>query len=160
MENILTATRAAMRLLRCGSFFENLLWQWDPMLEQGSFTYLAPGDVPGPQVATADIAKVAADLLQTPGWSGQESVPLLGPKDLSFDEMAALLSEALGRTVCYQQSSPSDYIAAMQSMGQSESAAQGLVDMFTFLAGPYQRSPSANRELTPTTFESWLQREK
>jgi uncharacterized protein YbjT (DUF2867 family) len=160
MENILAETGAAMRFLRCGSFFENLLWQWDPILEQGIFTYPAPGDVPGPQVATADIAKVAADLLQTSGWSGQETIPLLGPKDLSFDEMAALLSEALGRTVRYQESSPSDHIAAMRSMGQSESAAQGLVDMFTYLAGQYQTSPSANRGLTPTTFDSWLQREK
>jgi hypothetical protein len=32
--------------------------------------------------------------LKTPDRGGQESIPLLGPKDLSFDEMADLLSEA------------------------------------------------------------------
>ncbi|MFQ3670542.1 MAG: NAD(P)H-binding protein [Verrucomicrobiia bacterium] len=159
MEEILAATGVAARFLRCGSFFENLLWQWDQILEEGSFTYPAPGDVPGPQVATADIAGVAADLLTTPDWTGQESIPLLGPKDLSFDEMAAILSEALRRTVRYQQSPTSDHIAAMQRLGQSESAAQGLVEMFTFLAERYSAPRTANRELTPTSFDQWLQRD-
>lgn len=159
MEKILAATGVAARFLRCGSFFENLLWQWDQILEYGSFTYPAPGDVPGPQVATADIARVAADLLMTSGWNGQESIPLLGPNDLCFDEMAAILSEALGKNVRYQPSAANDYISAMQKMGQSVSAAQGLVDMFAYLSGQYQTPRSVNREHTPTSFDAWLRRD-
>lgn len=157
MEEILAGTGVAARFLRCGSFFENLLWQWDHLVEHGTFTYPAPGDVPGPQVATADIARVATDWLTASDWTGLESIWLLGPKDLSFDEMAATLSEALGRTVRYQQSPAGDYIAAMQSLGQSASAAQGLVDMFAFLDGQYQAPQAANRKLTPTSFATWLQ---
>lgn len=158
MEEILAATGVAARFLRCGSFFENLLWQWDQILEHGSFTYPAPGDVPGPQVATADIARVAADLLMASDWNGQESIPLLGPKDLRFDEMAAILSEALGKNIRYQPSAANDYISAMQKMGQSVSAAQGLVDMFAYLSGQYQSPRSVNREHTPTSLARWLTR--
>ncbi len=159
MEEILAGIGAAVRFLRCGSFFENLLWQWDQILEEGRFTYPAPGDAPGPQVATADIANVASDLLLSTDWTGQESIPLLGPRDLSFDEMAAILSDALGRSIRYQPSSASSYIAALQKLGQSKSAAQGLVDMFAFLCGTYRSPNDADHSLTPTTFSQWLKRE-
>lgn len=158
MEQIFSETDAAIRFLRCGSFFENLLWQWDLILSQGFFTYSAPGDIPGPQVATADIAQVAAGLLADADWSGQKSIPLLGPEDLSYDAMASLLSEAVGRSVRYQVTPPADYIAAMQSLGHSESAARGLVAMFDFLANHYTAPTDTDRSLTPTSLSDWLKR--
>ncbi len=108
-------------------------------------------------MATANIARVATEWIESPVWSEQKSVPLLGPKDLTHDEMAAILSEALGRTVRYRPTSASDYIATMKSIGQSESAAQGFVDMFVFLTKHYTTPEDADRSLTPTLFRTWLQ---
>jgi len=157
MENLLAETPASIRFLRCGSFFENLLWQWDQIVEQGWFTYPAPGDVPGPQVGTADIARVAAELLRNPEWVGQEAVPLLGPTDLTYTQMAEMLSVAIGEPVFYQPSEPDAYGAALQSLGQSPDAARALIDMFDFLATSYS-PPAADRSLTPLTLTAWLNR--
>ena len=157
MESILAETGAAVRFLRCGSFFENLLWQWESILEQGWFTYPAPRDVSGPQVATADIAHAAAGWLANADWTGQKAVALLGPQDLTYDEMATILSHAVGRPVRYQESTPQEYLVAMQAIGQSESAAQGLVDMFTYLARHYAVPPEVDRLLTPTHLADWLE---
>jgi uncharacterized protein YbjT (DUF2867 family) len=159
MECILAEGNASIRYLRCGSFFENLLWQWDQILEQGCFGYPAPGDVPGPQVATTDIARVAADLLLNPDWVGQELVPLIGPQDLSYDEIASLVSHAIGKPVRFESMDAETYITAMAAIGQSASAAQGLIDMFRFLASGYSSPANASRSLTPTTLTVWLNQE-
>jgi uncharacterized protein YbjT (DUF2867 family) len=158
MESILAETGVSARFLRCGSFFENLLWQWDQIIMEGIFTYPASGDVPGPQVATADIARVATEWLTNPKWVGQETVPLLGPKDLSYDEIASCLSHALGKEVRYHAAFPADYLVAMRSIGQSESAAQGLVDMFAYLTQYYEPPKHIDRSQTLTTLAEWMAR--
>jgi len=40
-------------------------------------------------------------------WRGQADVPVLGPEDISPNEMAAILSKGLGRPVRYQQTNRS-----------------------------------------------------
>jgi uncharacterized protein YbjT (DUF2867 family) len=156
MEAELVQSGAACRFLRCGSFFENLLWQWEGIQKSGVFCYCIPGDRPGPQVATNDIAAVAARLLSDPQWTGNAAIPLVGPKDLTFDEMATELASALERPVRYQAMVPNSYRDLLVSMGQSNDAAQGLVDMFTYLADGYQTSADTDRSLTPTTLAEWL----
>jgi len=49
-----------------------------------------------PMVATADIGKVAAELLQDT-WSGHRVVELEGPKRVTPSEIAATFSDLLGR---------------------------------------------------------------
>lgn len=160
MEGILAETGASIRFLRCGSFFDNLLWQWDAIMGDGYFTYPMPGDIPGPQVATADIARVAADLLMDGGWTGRATVPLLGPVDLTYDEMASILSQRLGRRVDYRPCRPEELVEAMRGAGQSAAAAEGLVAMFAFLADGYATPEDADRSLTPTRLEDWLREVK
>ncbi len=50
-----------------------------------------------PAVATRDIAAAASRLLLDEGWCGVSDVPLLGPKDLAFKDMAKIISEVLGK---------------------------------------------------------------
>ncbi|MCC5805933.1 MAG: NAD(P)H-binding protein [Opitutales bacterium] len=157
MESILSRTDASVRFLRCGSFYENLLWQWEPITKEGFFTDPVSGDVPGPQVASADIARVAADWLRSANWDGRESIALVGPEDLTYDEMASMLSASLGKPVRFQASPPQAYVTALQSVGHSERAAQGLVDMFAYLTNHYRSPADADRSLTPTSFSDWLE---
>jgi uncharacterized protein YbjT (DUF2867 family) len=42
-----------------------------------------------------------ARLLMDRSWTGQEDYRVLGPEDLSFNEIAAMVSEVLGREVRY-----------------------------------------------------------
>lgn len=157
MESILMGnTRASFRCLRCGSFFENLLWQWDRIQTQNHFTYPAIGSIPGPHVAASDIARTAAGLLLQPDWSGNMSIPLLGPEDLSYDEIASLLTRALGLPVRFESADAMGFIAEMRDLGYSAAAAQALVEMFHLLSSGYSPPPNADRSLTSTTLEEWL----
>jgi uncharacterized protein YbjT (DUF2867 family) len=61
-------------------------------------SFLQPLDKPVPMVATADIGRVAAELLQQ-DWQGARIVELEGPKRVTPDEIAATFAELLGRPV-------------------------------------------------------------
>src|SRR5947208_85352 len=83
---------------------------------------------PAPAAATRDSAAVAARLLRDGSWTGFEEVPVLGPEDLSYDQMAAIISDVLGKPVHYQQIPGEAYKANMMRFS-SEPMAQGLLDM-------------------------------
>jgi uncharacterized protein YbjT (DUF2867 family) len=156
MESILQTSGASLRILRCGSFFENMFWQWDQITKEGFFAHSLNGDAVGPQVTAHDVAAVAAKLLADKTWTGSEVVQLLGPEDLSYNDMARLLSEHFEKPIRYEVMPHEAYRELMISLGQSPSAAQGLVDMFTFLENGYQTDPTTSRSVTPTTFQQWL----
>lgn len=61
-------------------------------------SFLQPLDKPVPMVATADVGRVAAEVLQGI-WNGRRVVELEGPRRLSPDEVAATFAELLGRPV-------------------------------------------------------------
>jgi uncharacterized protein YbjT (DUF2867 family) len=52
------------------------------------FTSPIRGDLKAPSVATRDVAAVAATYLLDDSWTGVQDVPVLGPEDLSFEDMA------------------------------------------------------------------------
>jgi uncharacterized protein YbjT (DUF2867 family) len=159
MEEIFRGSGAACRFLRCGSFFDNFLWQWHSITEQGVFVYPIAADAKGPQVAAADIARVAAGWLSREDWVGVEAPQLLGPEALSYGEMAEILARQLERGVAYERMEPAAYCDVLVSMGSSPAAAQGLVDMFLFLESGYHVPPDAVIAETPTTFAQWLRRD-
>lgn len=156
IEKNLSQSQSHIRFLRCGSFFSNLLWQWDNIQQDGSFAYTMPGEVRTPHVATEDIATIAVDLLLNPTWTGRESLSLLGPTDLSFHEIATELTRQLGKPIRYNQLPADTYRDLSVQVGLSPSAAQGLVDMFDYLSNHYRETPDVDRSLTPTTFAEWL----
>lgn len=159
MEKILASSGAACRFLRCGSFLDNLLWQWDSIIDKGVFTYAMDGHVRGPQVCAADIARVAAEGLQRSDWAGVEALQLLGPGDLSYHEMAEILTRELKRPVVYEEMEAGPYREILMSLGSTPSAARALTDMFAWLENGYHVPPGAPRADTPTTLATWLQRD-
>ncbi len=159
IEKNLSQSRSSIRYLRCGTFFSNLLWEWEEIQENGIFSYPMPGDVRIPHVATEDIANVATGLLLDPAWTGREAVSLLGPADLSYHEIAAELTRQLGKFIRYQQLSAAAYRDRSIQSGLSPSGAQGLVDVYDYVANHYQEEPNVDRCLTPTTFTEWLGRQ-
>ena len=81
------------------SFMDNIARQADPIRNKGML-FFSPidGHRKMPTCTTRDIAEVAADLLSDPSRAGQEQVAVLGPKDLSFIDMAAIASDVPGPT--------------------------------------------------------------
>src|SRR5882672_3608032 len=90
---------APITFLRPAWFMENCRWDVAPARAQGVIpSFLQPLDKPVPMVATADIGRVAAKLLQDV-WAGRRVVELEGPRRVTPNEIAAAFSEILGRSV-------------------------------------------------------------
>jgi uncharacterized protein YbjT (DUF2867 family) len=91
-------------------------------------------------------------------WSGQGSVPVLGPDDLSFDEMAQIMSEVLGRPVRFQQIPGEAFKASLVERGASEAIAQATLDMMVAKDnGLDNAEPRTPQSTTPTSFRQWCE---
>jgi NAD(P)H dehydrogenase (quinone) len=85
--------------LRPAWFMENFAWDVAPAVGSGVVPgFLQPLDKKYPMVATADIARTAAELLQE-RWDGRRVVELEGPHRVTPNEVAAALTNLLGRPV-------------------------------------------------------------
>lgn len=130
-DDMMAETGVHYRALACGSLMENLLRQADGIAAEGVFYWPSPADLPMPAVATRDVAALAATLLRQPDWEGVETVPLMGPGDISFGEMAAVMSEVLARPIRFQEISMDDMRALYLRLGGSEGMSQAMIDMLT-----------------------------
>lgn len=99
MEEALATLPLPVSFLRPAWFLENLAWDIAQARAQGVLSsYLQPLERAVPMVATADVGRVAAQLLVQQG-SVPCFVELEGPERLSQHDIAAALSTALGRPV-------------------------------------------------------------
>jgi uncharacterized protein YbjT (DUF2867 family) len=97
IEQVLGELSMPIAFLRPGWFMENSGWDVAPARENGVIpSFLQPLDKPVPMVATADVGRVAAELLQET-WNGRRVVELEGPRRVTPDEIAATFAELLGR---------------------------------------------------------------
>lgn len=160
MDDLIAGTGVAFRALACPSFMDNVLRQLRSIKDQGVIADALSPDLALPTVATRDIAAVAARLLLDTAWSGQEEVPVLGPEDLSANEMAAVVSEVLGTPVRYRHISREEFTDRFAGMGLSDAMVQGMLEMLVAkengLDQGVVRTPRHAIE-TPTTFRQWCE---
>ena len=156
VDDMMAGTGVPYRALVLPSFMDNLLRQRAAIAERGVFFGPISGDRRLPTCATRDIAAAAVRLLTDPSWTGAGSVPVLGPQDLSFEDMAAEMSDVLGRPVRYQQIDGDSYAATMRSHGMSAPMAQGMLDMAVAKdAGLDNAEPRTPEASSATTFRQW-----
>ena len=129
MDDMIAASGVAFRGLAMPSFMDNALQQGEPIKARGMMFGPFDPDRRMPTTATRDIGAAAATLLRDSSWTGQEEVPLLGPEDLSCNEIAAIVSEVTGREVRYQQIPFEGFKARLAERGVSESFQDGYVAM-------------------------------
>jgi uncharacterized protein YbjT (DUF2867 family) len=158
MDDLIAGTGVAFRALAAASFMDNLLRQARAIHDRGVFFDVVAPDRALPTVATQDIAAVAARYLLDSGWTGQEEVPLLGPEDLSNNDLAAIISEVLGIPVRYQQITPEALRSQLTGFGMSPGMTDGMVDMMIAadngLNNGVTRTPQHAID-TPTSFRQW-----
>ena len=158
MDDLIASTGVSYRALTMPSFMDNLLRQVASIKNQIVFFSPIAGDRKLPACATRDIAAAAAKLLLDRSWSGQDSVAVLGPEDLSFDDMARIMSEVLGKPVRYQQIPFDAYKARFIGFGMSEAMAQGMTDMAAAKNdGLDNAEPRTAENTTPTSFRQWCE---
>ncbi len=97
-EQALGSLALPLTFLRAAWFMENAQWDVEAARATGVVpSFLQPLDKPVPMVATDDIGRVAAELLQE-SWQGRRVVELEGAR-LAPNDVAAALSRVLGRDV-------------------------------------------------------------
>jgi uncharacterized protein YbjT (DUF2867 family) len=159
MDDLIASTGVAYRALANPSFMDNLLRQVDAIRDRGVFTDTVAADRKAPRAATRDIAAAAARLLLDRSWTGVGSVPVLGPEDLSPDEMARIVSEVLGRPVRYQRHSLEDFGATLAGYGMGDAFVAGMVDMMRAKdEGLDDGVPRTPETTSPTTFRQWCEK--
>jgi uncharacterized protein YbjT (DUF2867 family) len=98
IEQALRKLSLPITFLRPGWFMENSAWDVAPAKNGLIQSFLQPLDKPVPMVATADIGRSAAELLQET-WSGHRIVELEGPHRVTPEQIAATFANLLGRSV-------------------------------------------------------------
>jgi len=156
VDDLIASSGVAYRALCNPSFMDNIARQVAAIANQGLFFSPIDGERKLPTVATRDIAAAAARLLLDASWSGVDEVPLLGPEDLSFNDMAEIMSEVLGKEVRFQQITFEAYKNQFLGFGMSDAMAQGQTDMAWAknegIDNAVQRTPENS---TPTSFRQW-----
>jgi uncharacterized protein YbjT (DUF2867 family) len=102
IEQALQKLLLPITFLRPGWFMENSAWDVTSAKNGVISSFLQPLDKPVPMVATADIGRAAAELLQETSQekrSGHRVVELEGPRRVTPNEIASTFAHLLGRPV-------------------------------------------------------------
>jgi uncharacterized protein YbjT (DUF2867 family) len=119
-------------ILRPAYFMQNNLRAARTIASEGAI-YGAMGDGKVGHIDTRDIAEVAATVLTSEGHEGQ-IYPLTGPESLSMAEVAARLSNALGKEIRYVDVPPEKAKAGMMAMGMPDWRADAWVGLGGMIA--------------------------
>jgi uncharacterized protein YbjT (DUF2867 family) len=159
MVDLLRTTGAAVRGLALPAFMDNAL-RMVGTIKQGWMAGPIAPDKKLPHTAARDTGAAAARLLVDRSWSGQEDVPVLGPEELSYADLAAIVSEVTGREVRYEHESYEAYKAAAVGRGLTDAFAQGFVDMLRAKEeGMDNVASRAAAIVGPTSFRQWVKEE-
>jgi uncharacterized protein YbjT (DUF2867 family) len=146
-------------VLRPTFFFENHFSALGMIKHQGITGGAIKGDLPFPQVATRDIGEAAARILRDPTLSGFSVQELLGPRDISLNEVASLLGSHIGKPDLKYVQFPYDaFAAALTQAGLSADLGRLYAEMAgAFNEGRIKSVLGRNAgNTTPTTFESFV----
>ncbi|MFZ4967527.1 NAD(P)H-binding protein [Pseudomonas gingeri] len=119
LEQGLGSLELPVTFLRPGWFMENALWDVAAAVETGVVpSFLQPLDKPVPMIATADVGRLAAQLLQQ-SWSGKRIVELEGPQRVTPNQIAAGFAELLGKPVRMEVVERDTWQALFSSQGMN-----------------------------------------
>jgi len=117
MEQALGTLPLPVTFLRPAWFMENAAWDLPPARDQGVIpSFLQPLGRKIPMVGTADVGRVAAELLQD-SRKGNRIVELEGPRPVSPNDIAASYAQLLGRAVSARAVPRETWEALFRSQG-------------------------------------------
>ena len=153
---------ANVLFLRAGYFMENTLPQVGAISKMGFAVGPVRPDLKLPMIATHDIGAFAADALLSLTFHGKQTQELLGQRDITYTEVAAIIGKAIGKPDLKYTQLPDEQIRpAMVQMGMSEQFAGLILEMAASLNSGYMRAlePRTSRNITPTSFETFVAEE-
>ena len=169
IERALEATGIPCVFIEPTVFMDNQYRAWTRplIMRDGVFAYPAKPDLKINWVCLEDVAQAMRRALQTDAADGLH-VPLGGPETLVGDQVAANLSEAIGRPVRFQSLAPEEFAARMSELvtGSREvqplSIYDGMAKFYSFYntqaTSPLLVDPAHARDLLgmePTRHLDW-----
>ena len=140
VEAAIRETNMDWTFLRPNLFMQGLL-NFTAMIKEKSAFAAAAGDAKVSVVDVRDIAASAVAALTGDGHA-EKIYDLTGPQSLTHADMAAQLSDAVGRPITYTDAPPEAMRAAMVGMGMPEWQADGLIEDYAH----YRRGEAASVE--------------
>ena len=116
IEAHLTASSMAWTMLRPGFFDQNIATAYRRDIVEDNRIYVPAGAGLVAFIDARDIGEVAAVCLTEDGHEMQ-GYQLTGPEAVTFDQVAALLSDQLGRTITYDPASVFGYFRHLRGQG-------------------------------------------
>ncbi|GAA2135570.1 NAD(P)H-binding protein [Glycomyces algeriensis] len=154
-ELALEASGASVTHLRCGYFFTNLFMDLES-IKDGTLATAMDLDRPLPWVAPEDVAAVAAVRLLSRSWAGRSVQGVHGPEDLTFRQVAGILTEALGHAVEPRQISDAELRSTLASFGMPAAQVDAIVMMTVGIRDDYTpENPRTIATTTPTALQGW-----
>jgi uncharacterized protein YbjT (DUF2867 family) len=150
---------ANVLFLRAAYFMENTLAQAAIIRMIGSSAGPLRPDLKIPMIATRDIGTAAADALLQLSFRGKQTRELLGHRDLNYNEIAAIIGNAIGKPDLKYIQAPDDQVrAGMVQSGMSDQVARLLIEMAQALNSGYMHAleTRATNNTTPTSYENFV----
>ena len=148
--------------LRAGYFMENTLPQVGAIRMTGSVVGPLRPDLKLGMIATRDIGAAAGEALLRLAFRGKQTQELLGPRDLDYTEVAAIIGNSIGKPGLGYVQAPDDQIkAAMVQMGMSENIVGLILEMAAALNAGHMRAlePRSAHNTTATSYETFVAEE-
>ena len=157
-ELLLEGSGLAWNVVRPNWFMQNFHTYWLGGILGEDAILLPTGRGRGSFIDTRDIADVAATLLLRDGHEGQ-AFDLTGAEALDHDQVAAILSRAVGRTIRYEDIAPERMRGILVGAGLAPDYAEFLLLILGFFkAGYAERTTDAVARITgrpPRRFEDY-----
>lgn len=156
-DDAVRASGMTFTLLRANSFHQNMLNQMPGIRATGQF-YLPMADARQSTIDVDDIAEIAVQALAE-GRHADAALDLTGPEALSFHDVAAKLTEVLGRPVTYVPISSDAFRDALTGSGMPGPAAAALAEIFALFATGIYAEPTGDAAAAlgrlPRSFAAW-----
>jgi len=148
--------------LRAGFFMENTLQYIGLIKSMGMIAGTQIGDKAHPWIATRDIAEAAASALLARDFTGNVVRDLLGPRDVSLNEVASIIGAAIGKKgLSYTRVPAMMMKPGLLAMGFTSDVVANFLEMFDAadagLLAP--QAPRSAENSTPTTMEQFVAEE-
>ncbi|MFE3688019.1 NAD(P)H-binding protein [Streptomyces sp. NPDC059095] len=154
-ETALDGTGVDVTHLRCGYFFTNLELQLDAV-RAGLLQVVLPLDQPMAWVAPRDIAEVAVTRLLSSAWSGRCVQAVHGAADLTWQQVAEILTAATGRRIDVERITDDAMRAQLHRAGMPDGMVESVLGMSTGLREDFVPEQGRTvRTTTPTTLAAW-----
>lgn len=143
--------------IRAAYFMENLLMNIPLIRSSGIMGSAMQGELRIPMISTTDIAEEIADRLLSRDFSGTSAQYLLGQRDVSLDEAAAIIGRSIGRPdLKYVQFPYAEAEKGMVGAGISPDVARSYIEMSrAFNEGKIKAPARAIENTTGTTIEEF-----